>query len=155
MKFREASSRKPKMVDASTKVDDSSTNSIENIDFEATTAAEGCALSFLETGVCSSGTNSLKQYVMIQDMSTGCARHQQSACLRSPLRSPCGPFWAPLEGVLREAEVLEERKKIRVIKVQTFGPLRSPFGPLSVPSWSFPQYSSEKKGPYPVGELYN
>ena len=48
------------MVDATTKVDDSSTNSIENIDFEATTAAQGCALSFLETGVCSSGTNSLK-----------------------------------------------------------------------------------------------
>ena len=60
MKFREASSRNPKMVDASTKIDDSSTNSIENIDFEATTSAEGCALSFLETGVCSSGTNSLK-----------------------------------------------------------------------------------------------
>ena len=62
MKLREASSRKPKMIDASTKVDDSSTNSIENIDFEATSAAEGCALSFLETGVCSSGTNSLKLY---------------------------------------------------------------------------------------------
>ena len=44
MKFREASSGNPKMVDASAKVDDSSTNSIENIDFEATTAAQGVLL---------------------------------------------------------------------------------------------------------------
>ena len=32
------------MVDASTKIDDSSTNSIENIDFEATPAAQGVLL---------------------------------------------------------------------------------------------------------------
>ena len=70
MKFREASSGNPKMVDASTKVDDSSTNSIENIDFEATTAAEGCALSFLETGVCSSGTNSLKLLLLATTTTT-------------------------------------------------------------------------------------
>ena len=67
-----------------------------------------------------------------------------------PFRSPCGPLWAPLKGVLKRAEVFGKGKNCRERNVETFGPLRSPFGPLSVPSWSFPQYKSEKTRSYPV-----
>ena len=60
VKFREAWDGNPKMAHWTSKVDDSSTNSNEKYDFQATPVAPGRALSFLETGVCSSGTNSLK-----------------------------------------------------------------------------------------------
>ena len=60
LKFNEASARNPKMADATTKINDSSMNSIDFIDFEAKMVAPGTLVVSLKRKWCSSGTNSLK-----------------------------------------------------------------------------------------------
>ena len=79
-------------------------NSIENVDFEATMAPPRGAISSLETGVCSSGTNSvklrkrfLKALILFQGFLKGSLFFFfAKACLRVSYHIPCFRFRIPI-----------------------------------------------------------